>query len=507
MNPPVFSPQRLRLRLPARLNLILAVGLIFTVSARGQTANLTIDTTQTVRAVDERVFGLNAVMWDSQTATAQTMALVQAAGIRSIRIPGGGMSDDYNWANHMQMSTSNNWPEGFDSFAPLITSIKPQTFVTVNYGSGTPQEAAAWVAYANADATLQGTGADVNLGVDSNGIDWNTAGYWSALRASGPLAADDGQNFLRLGRPAPFGLKYWEVGNECYGTWEYDLQAVQHDPVEYGTRFAQYYTSMKAVDPTIKVGAVATTSTEGPYNYPTEAVTDPVTQQPQTDWDHVMLNTIKAAGVIPDYLICHRYEQNAGQENDAALLQLASDPNTGWSVDAAILRGPLNGYFGAAAANVELCVTENNSVHNDPGKQMTSLVNGLYLADSLGSLLQTEFNSRLWWDLRDGGPPTDGHGNLLGNQSSSLYGWRLYGDYGLLSSPSSLTGEMTYYDAYPTYYVTKLLSNFAGGGDTVVHATTDNTLLAVYAAQRLDGSLSLLVINKSLTSTFSATSI
>ena len=64
--------------------------------------------------------------------------------------------------------------------------------------------------------------------------------------------------------------------------------------------------------------SVATTSTEGPYNYPTEAVTDPVTQQPQTDWDHVMLNTIKAAGVIPDYLICHRYEQNAGQESDAS---------------------------------------------------------------------------------------------------------------------------------------------------------------------------------------------
>jgi hypothetical protein len=77
-------------------------------------------------------------------------------------------------------------------------------------------------------------------------------------------------------------------------------------------------------------------------------------------------STIKAAGVMPEFLICHRYEQNAGQENDALLLQLASASATGWSVDAALLRGPLNDFFGAAAANVELCVTENNSVHNNP---------------------------------------------------------------------------------------------------------------------------------------------
>jgi sugar lactone lactonase YvrE len=504
MNLPSFSPPRLPLRLPIRESLLLATGLMFTVAIRAQTVNLTVDTTKTVRTVDERVFGANAVLWDPQTSDAKTIALCTSAGIRAIRIPGGGMADDYNWENHMQISTSQNWPEGFNVFAPLITGLNSQVFVTVNYGSGTAQEAAAWVAYANANATLQGTSADVSLGVDSSGFNWRSAGYWSALRASAPLAVDDGQNFLRLNQSAPFGLKYWEVGNECYGTWEYDIQTVKNDPVEYGTRFALYYTLMKQVDPTIRIGAVATTSTEGPYNYPNEAVTDPVTLQQQTGWVPVMLSTMKKAGVMPDYLICHRYEQNAGQEDDATLLQLASAAATSWSVDAALLRGPLNDYFGTAAANVELCVTENNSVHNNPGKQMNSLVNGLYLADSLGSLLQTEFNSCLWWDLRNG-PNTNSTGTALaGNMSSSLYGWRMYGDYGILSLPSSLTGEATYYDAYPTYYVMKLLANFVRGGDTVVHAASDNPLLAVYAAQHADGSLSLLVINKSPSTIYSA---
>jgi hypothetical protein len=47
----------------------------------------------------------------------------------------------------------------------------------------------------------------------------------------------------------------------------------------------------------------------------------------------------------------------------------------------------------------------------------------------------------------------------------------------------------------------KLLQHFARGGDRIVQATSDNFLLATYAAKRADGTLSLLVINKSRTET------
>ena len=53
-------------------------------------------------------------------------------------------------------------------------------------------EAAAWVAYAN--------GSPANtlaLGTDAKGRNWQTVGYWAALRAAAPLASDDGYNFLR----------------------------------------------------------------------------------------------------------------------------------------------------------------------------------------------------------------------------------------------------------------------------------------------------------------------
>ena len=223
--------------------------------------NVAVNASQTVRVVDERVFGVNAVMWDGQTASAPTIGLVQAAGIRAIRLPGGSSSDAYDWSTNKSYSApavlySWNQASGFDKFSQLITGINGQAFVTVNYGSGTPEQAAGWGAYANASATLQGTGGDVLLGTDSNGANWQTAGYWSNLRASAPLANDDGRNFLRSNQSAPIGLKYWEIGNECYGSWETDYHTAQWDPVTYATMAKSYIAKMKAVDPTIKIGVV-----------------------------------------------------------------------------------------------------------------------------------------------------------------------------------------------------------------------------------------------------------
>ncbi|HEY3768298.1 MAG TPA: hypothetical protein VGN44_06465 [Candidatus Angelobacter sp.] len=88
----------------------------------------------------------------------------------------------------------------FGHFLQLVEAIQGTAIITVNYGSnlagtggGEPAEAAAWVAYAN------GSPADQKvIGKDSTGYDWKTVGYWASLRASKPLEADDGQNFLRI---------------------------------------------------------------------------------------------------------------------------------------------------------------------------------------------------------------------------------------------------------------------------------------------------------------------
>ena len=47
--------------------------------------------------------------------------------------------------------------------------------------------------------------------------------------------------------------------------------------------------------------------------------------------------------------------------------------------------------------------TEYNSVpvRTNSGKQSTSLVNGLFIAESIGSLMETGYSGGCVWDLRD----------------------------------------------------------------------------------------------------------
>ena len=76
---------------------------------------------------------------------------------------------------------------------------------TLDYGSGSAQEAAAFLAYLNgttANATAIGNGqiwdSATNTWIQR---DWKTAGYWASVRSAAPLATDDGLNFLRIGSP------------------------------------------------------------------------------------------------------------------------------------------------------------------------------------------------------------------------------------------------------------------------------------------------------------------
>jgi len=148
----------------------------------------------------------------------------------------------------------------------------------------------------------------------------------------------------------------------------------------------------------------------------------------------------------------------------------------------------INNYFGAGASNIELACTENNSDAGAEGRQITSLVNALYVADTLGQLMKTEFNAYTYWDLRNGAGTT-------GSFDPTLYGWRTEGDEGLIDDLDSY---------YPDYYAMKLMQYFVRPGDMVLNANSDYLLLSAYAARGADGSLRLLVINKNTNATYDA---
>ena len=315
-------------------------------------------------------------------------------------------------------------------------------------------------------------------------------GYWASLRAAAPLGNDDGKNFLRISRAAPLGFKYWEIGNECYGTWETDSNAVPHDPWTYATRARDYLNLMRAVDNTIKIGVVVAPGERSFSNNANHFAINPRTGTTNYGWTPVMLATLKNLGATPDFAVHHYYAEwtdkynPVGADSDPLLLQCS----TQWAADAADLRQQLTDYFGPAGAGIELVCTENNSDSGAQGRQSTSLVNGVYYADSLGQLMKTEFNALIWWDLRNS---TDTNGWF----DSTLYGWRNYGDLGMVNGLNT---------RHPTFYAAKLMQYFAQPGDTILNASSDYLWLSAYAARRTNGALSLLVLNKDTTTNFNA---
>src|SRR5262249_7807318 len=144
-------------------------------------------------------FGLNTATWDGNLGSSQTLPLLRQIGCTALRWPGGSTSDSYDW------TTDSN---GNSRFRNIATNLGAQVFTTVNYGSGTAGLAAARVSCAN--------------------------------------------------QTNHCNFKYWEVGNECYGSWENDPHPIQHDPYSYATNAATFIQQMKAAYPAfpIKVGIV-----------------------------------------------------------------------------------------------------------------------------------------------------------------------------------------------------------------------------------------------------------
>jgi hypothetical protein len=406
--------------------------------------HLGVDAGQALRTVDARQFGLNTATWDPSLSSSTTLPLLQQIGCLALRWPGGSSSDQYNWATD---------PTGNSTFMFIATNLGAQVFTTVNYGTGTPGQAAAWV-----------------------------------------LSANKTNNC---------GFKYWEVGNECYGTWETDSHAIPHDPYTYATNAATYIQQMKAAYPNvpIKVGIVVVPGEGSSSNNATHFAINPRTGTTNYGWTPIVLSELKSLGVLPDFLIYHFYWQytssgwsfySGSPDSDPLLLQVAGNPCplswTDWASAAANLRQQISDYIGTTGTGIELCVTENNSDAGAMGRQSTSLVNALYLADSTSQLMKTEFRSYIWWDLHNSA-------DTSGDFDPTLYGWRSNGDYGVLSGSNT---------PYPTFYAEKLLQYFARPADSVLNGTSDSLLLSAYAVHRTNGALTVLVINKDMTTNLNA---
>jgi hypothetical protein len=145
--------------------------------------------------------GVNTASWDSNFPDAAIASSLSSASTGLIRYPGGSYADDYLWQPNTYKGTVD--PVDFAQYSKQVDAISNgQKFVTVNYGSDTPQDAAAWV---------------------------------TQSRTSGE------------------GVSLWEIGNEEYGSWETDNHANPHTAASYASNGLSYMQAMKAADPNAQI--------------------------------------------------------------------------------------------------------------------------------------------------------------------------------------------------------------------------------------------------------------
>jgi Cellulose binding domain len=145
--------------------------------------------------------GVNTAAWDTNFPDSAVTSSLSAANTGLIRYPGGSYADGYLWQSNTYQGTAD--PVDFAQYSTAVNSIKNgQKFVTVNYGSDTPADAAAWV---------------------------------TQSQTSGE------------------GVSLWEIGNEEYGSWEIDNHSNPHTAASYASNALGFMQAMKAVSPSAQI--------------------------------------------------------------------------------------------------------------------------------------------------------------------------------------------------------------------------------------------------------------
>jgi hypothetical protein len=432
---------RKRSSLAAAGAVLLAAALLGVVNAdpaAAQTAaSVTVDATAGLGTIPAGAIGLNTAVYDSDMNDTDIPPLLEAAGIDALRYPGGSYSDIYDWQTQTAEAGGYVAPDtSFADFMSTANAAGAQPIITVNYGTGTPSLAAAWVTAA---------------------------------------ASDD--------------VAYWEVGNEVYGNgtyganWEADAhcdtslngpavtigsepsQTYDCGPTQYAANFLTYESAMHAANPNAKVCAVLTTPGFWPDGVTNSEYPDP--------WNQTVLT---ALGSDTQCVIIHYYP---GGSTTAGML---TDPQDISGI-VSTLHSEISEYAGISnPASIPIIVTETNSTID-----MDTMPAALYGADMYMTFLENGVANVDWWDEHNG------EGTV-----STVDGATDYGDQGIFSNASDSGGtqEPAVDTPFAPYYGIEMLSKLAAPGDTMVTSSSSQALVRVHAVRDTSGNLNILIDNE-----------
>ena len=416
--------------------------------------------------------GLNTAPWDYIYA-ANTSAgggvdviqpLLQAAGIDMLRYGGGSYADYYDWQTNTNIqnclpddatasftsSCSSSDSLDFSQFSQQARAIGAESFVTVNYGSGTPAEAAAWVAQAKSTA-----GQGVALWEVGN----ETYGCWEVdNELAGPP-----ENFQGYTPNTYTTVNGVDENPTCPQVTEGDAAGTQTLATSYAVNARQFLTAMKAASPSAPIGVPWAFGGE----VPGASVPD------NSEWNNTVLRTDgKYVSFVDAHYYPFSFSGSTGGANptDQQVLQsLFQIPSLYGEI-----RSDLNIY--APKASV---VVGETGVSNNETTTVCTPAGALFAAGDVLSWLSAGAQSADWWGM-----------NKYGNTSSSCTN----PDYGLFTSSSPPVAETPYYG----YVLASVLAQPRAVLGTV--RTSDPADVLAYESVLPDGKHAVAFINTSTSS-------
>ena len=355
----------------------------------------------------------------------------------TFRYPGGNGSNQFFWDGNLPSSilndsqiTINNlidgsgWRISPDDFVQILDSVNGKGIIAVN---------ASYARYGTSLNPIQ------------------TAASYAA-------------NFVRhMNQNLGANIKYWEVGNENYGPWQagYVVNGDTINGSKYGDIFNVFADSMKAADPSIKIGAVLFPH-DGVYN----------------DWSKEVLQKVQNTA---DFLIIHDYFRRKPNPNNVTYQEMLNSISE-VQQNVNNVNNMVTSYTNKPSGYFPIAMTEFNS---KTGEREISMANAIFISQVLCEQIKNNIGMSLLWSFQNG---LDSHG----------------GDHGMTARNSTVVQNNT---PRPVYYVYYYLNKFLG--DKLVFSYSNDPDINCYVSTFSSGEIGMVVINTSQfnkTVEFSATS-
>jgi alpha-N-arabinofuranosidase len=237
------------------------------------TALIRVDLDRTIGQVDRRIFGgfiehlgrciyggifdEGSPLSDERGFRTDVLDALRDLQPPVLRWPGGNFVSGYHWTDgigpvderprkiELAWGSEESNRFGTDEFIAYCRALGAEPHICINMGTGTLDEAQAWVEYCNGKGDT----------------------YWANRRRAN-------------GHPEPYGVRYWGLGNEMYGEWQ--IGGMRAD--EYVAAARRYAKIMRLTDPTIELVSCG--------------------QWGHTDWDRIVLEGL---GDLVRYHSIHLY--------------------------------------------------------------------------------------------------------------------------------------------------------------------------------------------------------